>query len=135
VPHTEPPSLWGSKPAALDVTYEDVRQSFLIRLHSEEARLIALSSALGSADVDAASAFVDLEMFAHRLRGAAAVFGLPELRDAAKGLELAAADAVAGRSSIGKPLIQEKVRILGARLTCLNAFTRSSVMVTSVPAN
>ena len=126
----------GLKPTVLDVSYEDVRQSFLLRLHGDEVRLAVLRDALGSAEVSPATAFVDLEIFAHRLRGAAAVFDLPELRDAAKGLELAAAVAVAERSVIGEPRVQETIRILATRLTCLNGYTRpSSAPGAPVPAN
>ena len=136
VTHTELPPSRSSKATVEDVAFEDVRQSFLNRLHSEQARLTVLGAALGSAQVDPASAFVDLEMFAHRLRGAAAVFELPELRDAAKALELAAAAAATERASIGEPLVQQTIQILTSRLTCLNGFTRPSNAAGSpLPAN
>jgi HPt (histidine-containing phosphotransfer) domain-containing protein len=135
VPLTNQPAAYG--PAAmLDLTYDDVRLSFLVRLHSEETRLAQLGAALKSAEADPAAAFVNLEMFAHRLRGAAAVFDFPELRDAAKELELAAAAAVTQRASFGEPLVQAAMRILATCLTCLNGFTRPSrPAATPLPAN
>lgn len=120
----------------MDVTFEDVRQSFLIRLHSEEARLVALRVALKSAQADPVSAFVDLEIFAHRLRGAAAMFDLPQIRDAAKELELAAALAATDAAYIGEPFVQEGIRILATRLSCLNGLTLpSSGPAHPLPAN
>jgi HPt (histidine-containing phosphotransfer) domain-containing protein len=125
VPHIDRRGLSGSKPKALDVTYEDVRQSFLIRLHSEQTRLTVLTGALGCAETDPAAAFVNLEIFAHRLRGAAAVFDVPELREAAKGLELAAAAAAVDRAPIDEPLVQTAMQTLAARLTHMNVVTPS----------
>jgi HPt (histidine-containing phosphotransfer) domain-containing protein len=77
---------------------EVVRRSFYLRLHDEKARLAALAVALRSCKSDAGPVFGELEMFAHRLRGAAAVFDAPELSEAAKALELAAAAASAERA-------------------------------------
>ena len=106
--------------------YEDVRLAFLVRLHSEETRLAALRDALASAQGDRVSAFIDLEYFAHRLRGAAAVFGLPEIRDAAKNLELSSAVAAMSNPALGEPLVQDTIRTLAARLSCINGFTANS---------
>jgi hypothetical protein len=120
----------------LDVLYEQVRQSFLVRLQGEEALLGQLGAALGSAKTDSESAIVDLEMFAYRLRGAAAVFGLPEIRVAAKALELAAAAAAVRSASIGDPPVLEAINLLAMRLTCLNGFTQGlNPLVTPTPAN
>jgi HPt (histidine-containing phosphotransfer) domain-containing protein len=127
VPRTELPAIWWPKPAVLEVTYEDVRQTFLTRLHDEEARLKLLGAALNSAKLFPAAAFAELEIFAHRLRGAAAVFGLPEIRDAAQALELAAAGAANERTSSGEPLVQETIQLLAARLNRLNELTRPSI--------
>jgi HPt (histidine-containing phosphotransfer) domain-containing protein len=123
-------------PASEDLTFEDVRLTFLIRLHSEETRLELLCAALEVARGDRISALVDLEMFAHRLRGAAAVFDLPEIRDAAKGLELTAATAATSNAPADEPQVQEAVRTLAARLSCLNGFTRdSTIPPTPAPVN
>ena len=109
--------------AAADLSYEDVRQSFLTRLHGEQSRLATLEIALGSAGDDPASAFLDLESFAHRLRGAAAVFDFPGLRDDSKDLELAAGDAAIRLAPSGEPHVQKAMRMLSNRLTRLNGDT------------
>jgi HPt (histidine-containing phosphotransfer) domain-containing protein len=105
---------------AAEIAYEEVRQSFRVRLRAEQARLTTLTEVLGSVAGNPATAFGDLEGFAHRLRGAAAVFDYPELRDVAKTLEQAACAAVVLRSSKSDPLVQNAMRILAARLTCMN---------------
>jgi len=136
VPYTDPLPGRDSTVPLLDVTYEQVRHSFLVRLRSEEARLKTLSAALGSPGSDTESAFVDLGMFAHRLRGAAAVFGLPEIRDAAKALELAAAEAAINGAPKGGSEIEEAIKLLAGRLACLNGYTRrSGAPAMPIPAN
>jgi HPt (histidine-containing phosphotransfer) domain-containing protein len=130
VRHTELPQSGGSQSAAPDVTYEDVRQSFLVRLHGEYTRLKDLTAALESAVLAPAPSpslvFVELEAFAHRLRGAAAVFDFPELRDAAKALELAANEAVVERAVADDSRVEAAIRLLRARLACLTEATSSS---------
>jgi HPt (histidine-containing phosphotransfer) domain-containing protein len=133
---TERPGLWNSTPTTSDISYEDVRQSFLIRLHSEQIHLAFLADALDLAQIDPTPAFANLEVFAHRLRGAAAVFGLPELRDDSKALELAAGAAAVEHSPFGEPQVQQTMRILRSRLICLNECTPlSNVVVLPTPAN
>lgn len=133
---TERPASWDSTRPTLDVSYEDVRQSFLIRLHSERSQLASLADALEMAQMDPTPAFVKLEVFAHRLRGAAAVFGLPELRDDSKALELAAAAAALEHAPFGEPHVQQTMRILASRLICLNEGTPlSNVVALPIPAN
>jgi hypothetical protein len=96
-----------------------VRLSFLIRLTGEKARLATLADALGAGAVTPALTFGDLEGFAHRLRGAAAVFDYPELRDAAKGLELAANEALVDGAAANEIRVRAAMRFLGTRLDCL----------------
>ena len=116
----------GAPTAAPEITFEDVRESFLIRLHHEESRLAALRVALETAHLDTVSSFIDLEIFAHRLRGAAAVFDLPEIRDAAKALELAAAAAAIAGASIAEPMVHDTIRDLSQRLARVNGFIRTA---------
>jgi hypothetical protein len=124
------------KPVAADIEFEEVRQSFLIRLHSEQTRLGVLQTALRAAGSDPVSAFMNLESFAHRLRGAAAVFDFPGLRDDSKVLELAAADAVLRLSPVGEPHVQTAMRMLTTRLTRLNGGTSSADVAPALtPAN
>ena len=115
-----------SKPVLRDVSFEHVRWTFLARLHGDEVRLAVLHEALGVADECPESAFVDLEMFAHRLRGAAAVFNFPDLRDAAQGVELAASFASAGHLRVGEPLVHVAVGILATRMASLNRMAHAS---------
>ena len=102
-----------------ELTYEDVRQSFLLRLGSEQTRLTALAAALGSPTDAPAPAFGDLEGFAHRLRGAAAIFDFPELRDASRALELAANTALAEQAPLNEPRVRIAIGSLVAKLTLL----------------
>ena len=109
----------GARPPT-DLSYEDVRRSFLTRLQGEQIRLEFLSATLGASGDDTAAAFCELERFAHRLRGAAAVFGVPPLCEAAKALELLAADAALKRAPNNDPRVKSAVHILAARLDQLN---------------
>jgi len=120
VRRTERPRAAESITVAEDATYQDACQSFLARLDGEQARLAVLESALSIAAEGPMTAFLDLEVFAHRLRGAAAVFDLPELRDDSKVLELAAAKAVLRHASISDPHVNAAIRLLNAQLTHVN---------------
>jgi len=136
VPLIEQPQAGGAKPTVQDLTYEDVRQSFLIRLHGEQSQLLVLSDSLGSAEVAPASAFGDLEGFAHRLRGAAAVFDFPELRDAAKVLEIAASAALVEQAPLNEPRVRTAIGSLVTRLSWLTGGTSpADAAVLLAPAN
>jgi len=104
-----------------DDAFEEVRQSFLERLRGEHARLVKLTLALGSAERDATAAFGDLEKFAHRLRGAAAVFEERALSEAAKDLELAVSAASIARTRHDDALVRMTLHTLAERLAVMNA--------------
>jgi len=70
--------------------FEKLRQRFYARLRKERRQLAALSAALGSANGASALTVSDIQAFAHRLRGAALVFGFQGLGDGAKAVERAA---------------------------------------------
>ena len=123
MPLIERPHTGGTQSAAPDPAYAEVRQSFFARLHSEQARLEFLSAALESAGADAAAAFGDLEKFAHRLRGAAAVFDVPGVREGSKALELAAAAAIDRRAPGKEPFVRHAIRTLATRLIAMNGGT------------
>jgi HPt (histidine-containing phosphotransfer) domain-containing protein len=72
-----------------DDTFEQLQLAFYERLRKDRARLAVLSTALAHAVRDPEPALQELRTFAHRLRGAAAIFGAAEVRDAAEDLELA----------------------------------------------
>jgi len=132
----EPPPSGGAPSTVPDVTYEDVRRSFLNRLPGEHTRLADLADTLGSGAVAPASVFGELEGFAHRLRGAAAVFDFPELRDAAKVLEVAANAGVVGRAPVTEPCVQAAIRSLVEQLTGLTGSTASTdLAMAPIPTN
>jgi len=136
MPPIEQPKGRGPTPAVPDVTYEDVRQSFLIRLLGEKTRLAALADELGCGAATPASTFGELEGFAHRLRGAAAVFHYPELRDAAKGLEIAANAAVVEQNPANEICVQTAMRSLGIRLDCLTGSAPPPIVaIAPMPTN
>ena len=77
-------------PGTPDEEFEQLRQRFYERLRKEQTQLAALIEVLGSTNGASASTLVDISGFAHRLRGAALVFGFQGLGDGAKAVELAA---------------------------------------------
>jgi HPt (histidine-containing phosphotransfer) domain-containing protein len=81
------------EPGTADEEFEKVRQRFRQRLLKEKAQFSALVQALGRAPIALESTFVDIGAFAHRLRGAALVFGFQALGDGAKAVEQAATAA------------------------------------------
>jgi HPt (histidine-containing phosphotransfer) domain-containing protein len=137
-PHVTPTELQRLAEVRLsaDEEFAEVRLSFLARLPGEQVKLATLGKALGGAALDPWPVFGDLEYFAHRLRGAAAVFELPTLRDAAKALELAVAVAVRERATNVEPLVQKAMRALEARLASLHEGTLlPAAAVVLAPAN
>jgi hypothetical protein len=107
--------------AATDAAFEEIRQSFIVLLGAEQERLAYLRHALQAADGFPVAVFEELERFAHRLRGAAAVFALPQLRDAAGVLELASSAALARHASNRDPRLRRSTRMLAAQLTRTDA--------------
>jgi hypothetical protein len=135
VRHIERPQSVVPQAAVPEVTYEDVRRSFLGRLHGEHTRLAGLADALNSGAMASASAFGELEGFAHRLRGAAAVFDFSELRDAAKVLEVAANACVVGLAPANEPLVQAAIRSLVEQLTGLTCTPPTDLAMAPIPTN
>ena len=116
-----PQPLVADEPLDLDDALEVVRQSFYARLHDEKTRLAALAAALEPCEAESVSVFEQLEGFAHRLRGAAAVFDALELSEAAKALELAAAAASAGRTQFSDAAVWCALNLLTTQLANLTA--------------
>jgi HPt (histidine-containing phosphotransfer) domain-containing protein len=71
-------------------TFEQLQAAFYTRLRKDRERLVVLSTALARCGENPALPFEELASFAHRLRGASAIFGADELQDAAHELEIAA---------------------------------------------
>src|ERR1700730_11903165 len=88
--------VWqGASPAPIpsEDPFEELRDRFFARLRSDRIRLTALAGVLSRAEGDPARTFEDIQLFAHRLRGGAAIFETPEVGIAANTLEQAAASA------------------------------------------
>jgi HPt (histidine-containing phosphotransfer) domain-containing protein len=80
-------------PNALNDQFDELRNAFYARLRSDRVRLTTLGAALARAEEDPVCVFEDIRVFAHRLRGAAAIFEVPEISLPAKVLEEAAGAA------------------------------------------
>jgi HPt (histidine-containing phosphotransfer) domain-containing protein len=117
--YDSPQPLVPDEPLELDDALEVVRQSFYARLHDEKTRLAALATSLESSEAESATVFEQMEVFAHRLRGAAAVFGAFELSDAAKALEWAASAASAEGAQYGDASVWYALNLLASQLASL----------------
>jgi HPt (histidine-containing phosphotransfer) domain-containing protein len=80
-------------PVPSEDPFGELRDVFFARLRSDRMRLTALAAALSRAEGDPAHTFEDIQLFAHRLRGGAAIFQTPEVGIDANALEQAAASA------------------------------------------
>jgi HPt (histidine-containing phosphotransfer) domain-containing protein len=86
IEHREP----GALPAAADDDFERIRETFFARLRSDRVRLTTLAASLARIETHPAGVFKALQDLAHRIRGAAAVFGESGIGAAANELEQAA---------------------------------------------
>jgi hypothetical protein len=80
-------------PITVEDPFEELREAFFARLRSDTVRLTTFAAALAHTEGDPACTFEDIQLFAHRLRGGAAIFETPEVGIAANALEQAAASA------------------------------------------
>jgi hypothetical protein len=100
-----------------DEQFEKLRLRFHDRLRKEQGQLAALTEALRSAKVAPAANFLDIRAFAHRLRGAALVFGFQEVGDGAKAVELAAiAASLSANGQRSDPSVTSTMRALAISL-------------------
>jgi Hpt domain len=92
----------GHNPAAIRTPendrFEELRALFSDGLQADRVRLTALAASLARAADDPAAIFESMRVFAHKLRGAAAIFDFPQLGVAAGGLESAAVLALQQRT-------------------------------------
>jgi HPt (histidine-containing phosphotransfer) domain-containing protein len=116
-----------------DGEFEQVRRSFQVRLRGEQARLESLAKELGAAELHSTSVLGDIEMFAHRLRGAAAVFSYPDLSSAAMTLELAAAAASVQGGQNGDASVWSTLRTLAEQLASMNRGELRLVAAVALP--
>jgi HPt (histidine-containing phosphotransfer) domain-containing protein len=87
-----------SAPVASYDEFDRLRETFHARLHGDRIRLTTLAASLARIEGNPAGVFQDLQGLAHRIRGAAAVFQVPELFSAASALEQAATAACIGHA-------------------------------------
>lgn len=79
-----------SAPAVSDDELDRLRETFYARLHRDRIRLTTLAALLARIEGNPAGVFQELQGLAHRIRGAAGVFQVPEVFSAASALEQAA---------------------------------------------
>jgi chemotaxis protein histidine kinase CheA len=80
-------------PGAARDGFENLFDAFLIRLQAEREHLVKLSAELALTEENPQSIFADLQFRAHKLRGGAAIFEVPEVVEAAGAMEKAAVSA------------------------------------------
>ncbi len=105
----------------LDDELKKVRDAFYVRLRSDRARLTTLRVLLACAPQESASIFEQIRMFAHRLRGAAAIFEAFEIGSAAYALEDAANTALIARAANTDPFVRAALDGLADRLVILKS--------------
>jgi HPt (histidine-containing phosphotransfer) domain-containing protein len=81
---------------APDDPFDELQGTFYARLRSDLICLMVLTAALACADANPGPIFEDIRVFAHRIRGAAALFGAPDIGIVADALEQAAICAANG---------------------------------------
>jgi hypothetical protein len=109
-----------ASPQSPDDGFERLRQAFNSRLCADRVRLLALGSALTRVSADPAPILAEIQTFAHKLRGAAAIFENSEIGPAAKSLELAAIAASVGLSKTTEPSVVFALATLVDRLPAAN---------------
>jgi HPt (histidine-containing phosphotransfer) domain-containing protein len=100
--------------------FEELRDAFYARLRSDRVRLTTLAALLARAEGDPASIFQDIQLFAHRLRGGAAIFEAPEIGVAANVLEQAAAAASVAHADNSDASVWTALESLVDRLAIVN---------------
>jgi HPt (histidine-containing phosphotransfer) domain-containing protein len=89
----------GGSPRAGGDGFDELQLAFRARLRSERIHYVSLSAALAGAVESPAPIFRDLEFCAHKTRGGAAIFQMPEVAAAACALEQSAATAANSRAN------------------------------------
>ena len=91
--HTDLGTRKAEVPAAARDGFESLFDGFLIKLQAEREHLVMLSAELALSEENPESIFADLRHRAHRLRGGAAIFEVPDVAEAAGVMEEAAVSA------------------------------------------
>jgi HPt (histidine-containing phosphotransfer) domain-containing protein len=114
-------------------TFEQLQEAFYTRLRKDRLRLVVLSAALARCGGNPALSFEELASFAHRLRGASAIFGAAEIRDAAHELEVAAHAARDRRADAGDSQIWSALALLADVLTAVTDSTSPPALAPVCP--
>ena len=103
-----------------DDPFKELRAAFNVRLGSDAVRLAVLAATLARADADPAVIFEDIRLFAHRVRGAAALFEAPDIASVADALEQAAISAANAHAENSDASIWSALEALALRLAAVN---------------
>jgi HPt (histidine-containing phosphotransfer) domain-containing protein len=109
-------------------TFEQLQEAFHTRLRKDRVRLVVLSNALAHCGENSALPFEELASFAHRLRGASAIFGATEIQDAAHELEVAAHAARDRRANAGDSQVWSALALLADVLAAVTDSTSSPAL-------
>jgi HPt (histidine-containing phosphotransfer) domain-containing protein len=115
-------------------TFEQLQEAFYTRLREDRVRLVALSTALARCGANPTLPFEELASFAHRLRGASAIFGATEIRDAAHELEAAAHAAQDRRADEGDSQVWSALTLLADLLAAVTDETPPPPLTLVAPA-
>jgi HPt (histidine-containing phosphotransfer) domain-containing protein len=115
-----------------DDTFEQLQVAFYARLRKDRVRLVVIGTTLARSGSDPAPAFEELRNFAHRLRGASAIFGAVEIRDAAQALEEAAHIAQTEHADEGDGQVWSSLALLSDLLASVTESV-TSPSLTPVP--
>jgi HPt (histidine-containing phosphotransfer) domain-containing protein len=98
---------------------EELRQAFYARLQSERVHFATLSAVLARAGKNPAWIFEDLQFRAHKMRGGAAIFEIPEVAATACSLEEAAKRASIAKANNTDPGVESALGALVQLLSSL----------------
>jgi hypothetical protein len=98
-----------------------LRQAFLARVRDDHLRLTMFAAALTDTKVDADSIFENLRMFAHRVRGAASIFTVNDVADAAYALERATDAALIAHADRSDAAVSKALAALVSSFTNISA--------------
>ena len=112
--------------------FEEVRDAFFARLRSDRVRLTTFAAALAHSEGDPTCTFEDIRLFAHRLRGGAAIFDTPEVGIAANALEQAAASASVAHADRSDASVRAALQNLLDRLAIVTGQGGPAPSVTKV---
>jgi hypothetical protein len=119
-------------PITSEDPFEDLRDAFFERLRTDRVRLTTFAAALAHTEGDPACTFEDIQLFAHRLRGGAAIFESPEVGIAADALEQAAASASVAHADRSDASVWTALENLLDKMAIVNGRRAPSALVTKV---